>query len=128
MKRLASFSFTGSISSSAVRGEQPAVPLSRKRRMVRLYMTAILLLSLMFTMYVWQSTKMVEVKLRIHELSRKTDSLETNNAVIKADISKLQSISRIEKVAKGELGMVTPKRLLYLPMSIPSSLPSANKN
>lgn len=84
--------------------------------MVRLYMTAILLLSLMFILYIWQSTKMVEIRLRLQEIDRKIETLDTNNAVLRADISRLQSLSRIEKVAKTELGMVVPKRLCYIPM------------
>ncbi|MBF0499039.1 MAG: septum formation initiator family protein [Candidatus Riflebacteria bacterium] len=118
MKHLATFPIVNPVSTSTVRGDQYAVPLSRKRHMVRLYMTTILLLSLMFTMYVWQSTKMVEVKLRIQDLNKKSDSIEINNAVLKADISKLQSISRIEKVAKNDLGMVVPKRVLYVTMPV----------
>ncbi|MBF0408489.1 MAG: cell division protein FtsL [Candidatus Riflebacteria bacterium] len=89
----------------------------KKRRLIRLYMTAIILLSLMFTMYVWQSTKIVEVKWRLQELSKKTSGLESNIAVLKASISKLQSISRIEKLAREDLGMIFPKQLCFIPMS-----------
>ncbi len=98
------------------RGEEAPRQVSRRRQMVRLYLTAILLLSLMFTLYIWQSTKMVEVKLRIKSLETHIQGLETNNAVLRAEISKLQSISRIEKVAKSDLGMVVPKKLCYIPM------------
>ncbi|MBF0545257.1 MAG: cell division protein FtsL [Candidatus Riflebacteria bacterium] len=90
---------------------------SPRKKLIRLYMTAILLLSLMFTMYVWQSTKIVEIKWRLQELSKKISTLDTNNAVLKADISKLQSINRIEKLAKEDLGMVFPKQLCFIPMT-----------
>jgi len=81
-----------------------------------LYLTAMILLSLMFTLYVWQSTKIVEVKFRLQQLEKKADALETNNSVLKADISRLQSLSRIERVAKQDLGMVVPSRLCYVPI------------
>ena len=89
---------------------------NRRRRMLRLYMTAILLVSMMLTMYIWQQTKMVEIMLRIQTSERRIDSLETNNAVVRAEISKLQSISRIEMVARTELGMIPPRQVCYLPI------------
>lgn len=90
--------------------------ISRRRKIVRLYLTAMLLLSLMFTLYIWQSTKIIEIKFRIQEIGRRVEFLETNNAVQRAEMSTLQSLSRIEKVAKTELGMVVPKKLCYIPM------------
>ena len=88
----------------------------RQQRIVRLYLTAILLLAMMFTVYIWQSTKMVEIKLRLKQQSRHIDMLETNNGVLRAEISKLQSIARIEAVARQELGMVQPQKTCYVPM------------
>lgn len=89
---------------------------NRRRRMLRLYMTAILLVSMMLTMYIWQQTKMVEIRLRLQTSEKRIDSLETNNAVVRAEISKLQSISRIEMVARTELGMIPPRQICYLPI------------
>lgn len=88
----------------------------RKRRLIRLYLTAMILVSMMFTVYVWQTTKMVEIRLRNNDLDRRIESLTTENAVLRAEISKLQALSRIEKVARDDLGMVVPKRLCYIPM------------
>lgn len=93
---------------------------NRRRRMLRLYMTAILLVSMMLTMYIWQQTKMVEIRLRLQISEKRIDSLETNNAVVRAEISKLQSIARIEMVARTELGMIPPQRICYL--SLPDGL------
>jgi cell division protein FtsL len=89
---------------------------SRRRQIIRLYLTAILLLSAMLTVYIWQSTKMVEVKLRIKNVEKDINNLENANADLRAEISKLQSLSRIETVAKNELGMVIPRRLIYITM------------
>jgi len=75
-----------------------------------------LMLSLMFTLYIWQSTKIVEIKLRLGVLTKRVDYLETNNAVHRAEISTLQSLTRIERVAKNDLGMIVPKRMCYIQM------------
>ncbi len=71
---------------------------------------------MMFTVYIWQSTKMVEVKLRIKSVEKAIDNLENGNADLRAEISKLQSLTRIEAVAKKDLGMVEPRKLVYIIM------------
>ena len=70
----------------------------------------------MFTVYVWQSTKMVEVKLRIKSVENDINNLENANADLRGEISKLQSLARIESVAKNDLGMVEATRLVYITM------------
>lgn len=87
-----------------------------RRRIVRLYLTVMLLLSLMFTLYIWQSTKIVEIKMRLKEVTNRIDFLETDNAVQRAELSKFQSLTRIERVAKTDLGMVIPKKMCYIHM------------
>jgi cell division protein FtsL len=91
---------------------QPALQ-ARRRQLIRLYLTAIILLSMMFTLYVWQSTKMIEVKLRI---KKDISNIENGNSDLRAEISKLQSLNRIESVARNELGMIIPKNLIYIDM------------
>lgn len=94
---------------------QPTLAAKRKQ-IIRLYLTAILLLSMMFTLYVWQSTKMIEIKLRIKRSEKDISNLENGNSDLRAEISKLQSLTRIETVAKTELGMLVPQKLIYLSM------------
>lgn len=89
----------------------------KRRHLVRLYMMALLLLSMMFSVYVWQSTKTVEAKIRLQSLEKQINTLETNNDVLKAETSKLQSLSRIEKVARTQLGMIVPQKLCYIPVA-----------
>lgn len=104
-RRLLAFSRAGDPASRA-----------RRRRILRLYLTAMILLSLMLTLYIWQSTKIVEIKIHLKDLLARSESLETNCAVLRADVSKLQALSRIEAVAKNELGMVVPKKMCYIPV------------
>jgi len=97
--------------------EEPNPAAMRNRwHIIRLYLTAILLLGSMFTVYVWQSTKMVEIKLRIKAIEGDITALENANADLRGEISKLQSLARIESVAKAELGMVEATRLVYITM------------
>ena len=88
--------------------------IARRCHIIRLYLTAILLLSSMLTLYIWQSTKMVEIKLRLNNLNKTIKNLESSNEDIKADASKLGSIDRIAQKAKTELGMVEPGKPIYI--------------
>ena len=72
------------------------------------------MLSSMLTVYIWQSTKMVEIKLRIKNLGLAIESLESSNQDIKAEITKLHSVIKISEKAKTELGMVEPGKPLYI--------------
>ena len=88
--------------------------IARRRHIIRLYLTAILLLSAMFTLYIWQSTKMVEIKLSIKNLNKTIENLESSNEDIKAETTKLEAIDLIAQKAKSELGMVEPGKPLYI--------------
>lgn len=89
----------------------------KKRHIVRLYLTAVVLLSMMFTVYIWQSTKMVEIRLRIKSSEKQIRSIETSNGILRSEISRLHSIPRIEKIAK-EMGMIVPgeKNTIFIPL------------
>ncbi len=88
--------------------------IARRRHIIRLYLTAILLLSAMFTLYIWQSTTMVEIKLSIKNLNKTIENLESSNEDIKAETTKLEAIDLIAQKAKSELGMVEPGKPLYI--------------
>ena len=88
--------------------------IARRRHIIRLYLTAILLLSAMFTLYIWQSTKMVEIKLSIKNLNKTIENLESSNEDIKSETTKLEAIDLIAQKAKSELGMVEPDKPLYI--------------
>ncbi|EKD83266.1 MAG: hypothetical protein ACD_39C00782G0001 [uncultured bacterium] len=107
---------TASVTRNTDREELQPAASGQRWHIIRLYLTTILLLSAMFTVYVWQSTKMVEVKLRIKSVENDINNLENANADLRGEISKLQSLARIESVAKNDLGMVEPTRLVYITM------------
>lgn len=99
---------------AAAREDVTPEDVARRRHIIRLYITAILLLSSMLTVYIWQSTKMVEIKLRIKNLTSTREGLESSNEDIKAEITKLHSIIKISERAKTELGMVEPGKPIYI--------------
>lgn len=115
-KILLNSSASDNVSRNAAREDFSPAEAIRRRQMIRLYLTFILLLSMMFTVYLWQSTKMVEVKLRIKGVEKDIENLENGNADLRAEISKLQSLARIETVAKKDLGMIEPRKLVYIVM------------
>ncbi len=86
----------------------------RRSKLIRLYITAIILLSMMFTVYVWQSTKMIEIKLRINRMEKDITNRENSNIDLRSEIIKLQSLTRIEEIAKNELGMIFPENHMYI--------------
>lgn len=96
------------------RHEMSPEDLARRNHLIRLYITAIVLLSMMFTVYVWQSTKMIEIKLRNNRLERQIESINNNNADLRSEIVKLHSLSRIEKIAKEELGLIFPEQQIFI--------------
>ncbi|HHY35725.1 MAG TPA: hypothetical protein GX510_08900 [Firmicutes bacterium] len=92
-----------------------AVP-ARARRRVRttglpmeavgiLYLIAAVLFGLML---VWQPANLANLAHRARELERQVETLKVENHSLKAELSKLESLSYVEFVAKTKLGMVEP--------------------
>lgn len=92
----------------------------RRRKIIRLYLTAIILISSMLSYYIWQSSKMFEIKLRINAVERNIRQLENSNADLQIEISKLQALGRIENIAVTDLGMVQPQSSQQRFIIIPS--------
>ena len=92
----------------------------RHRKIIRLSITAVFLVSTMLSYYIWQSSKMFEIKLRINVVEKNIKALENSNADLKIEISKLQALRRIEQIAVNDLGMVSPKNAHERFIVIPS--------
>lgn len=99
----------------------PSDDVKRRRKIIRLYLTAIILISAMLSYYIWQSSKMFEIKLRINAVERTIKQLENTNADLQIEISKLQALERIEQIAVTDLGMVQPKGSQQRFIVIPSN-------
>lgn len=92
-----------------------AVP-ARARRRVRatgLPMEAIGILYLVVAVLfgltlVWQPANLANLAHRARELERRVEALKVENHSLKAELSKLESLSYVEFVAKTKLGMVEP--------------------
>ena len=96
----------------------PLDMVQKRRRILRLYLTAIFLVSAMLSYYIWQSSKMFEVKLRINSIEKDIKALENSNSDLRIEISKLQALGRIEEIATNDLGMRQPsaKQQLFIIM------------
>ncbi|MDD3001392.1 MAG: cell division protein FtsL [Candidatus Riflebacteria bacterium] len=96
----------------------PVDIVQKRRRILRLYLTAIFLVSAMLSYYIWQSSKMFEVKLRINSIEKDIKALENSNSDLRIEISKLQALGRIEEIATNDLGMRQPlaKQQLFIIM------------
>lgn len=88
---------------------KPSDEAKRRGKIIRLYLTAIILISAMLSYYIWQSSKMFEIKLRINTIERTIKKLENSNADLQIEISKLQALGRIENIAITDLGMIQPQ-------------------
>ena len=106
---------------------QPTDEVKRRRKIIRLYLTAIILISAMLSYYIWQSSKMFEIKLRINAVERTIKQLENSNADLRIEISKLQALGRIEQIAITDLGMVQPQGSQQRFIVIPSDWNKKNE-
>ncbi len=97
----------------------PMDAVKKRRRILRLYITAIFLVSAMLSYYIWQSSKMFEIKLRINSIEKDIKALENSNADLRIEISKLQALGRIEEIATKDLGMRQPETAQQLFIAIP---------
>lgn len=59
-------------------------------------------------MLVWQPASLANLAHRARELERQVEALKVENHNLKAELSKLESLSYVETVAKTKLGMVEP--------------------
>lgn len=107
---------TSGISRSSDKESNSPTFARQRWQIIRLYLTAMLLLSAMLTVYVWQSTKMIEVKLRIKGQEKYMSEVEDRNADLRTEISGLQSLNRIESFAKNNLGMIETEDRIYISM------------
>lgn len=96
------------------RDEVSPEDIARRKRIIRLYLTAILLLSSMLTLYIWLYTKMFEHKLTIKNLTKTIENLESSNQEIRAKQTESGAIDKISERAKNELGMVEPGKPIYI--------------
>lgn len=60
--------------------------------------------------YVWQCVQVEKMSYQIGHIERDTHYLENENRYLKVRLNKLTALKRIEKIAREELGLVSPSR------------------
>ncbi|MBE3520280.1 MAG: septum formation initiator family protein [Firmicutes bacterium] len=73
-----------------------------------LYLVVAVLFGLML---VWQPANLANLAHRARELERQVEALKVENHSLKAELSRLESLSYVESVAKTKLGMVEPPQV-----------------
>ena len=87
--------------------------IARRKRIIRLYFTAIILLICMLSYYIALCTKAVEIKSKIKEHSKTIENLESSNQEQKARQTEVGAIDKISEEAK-KLGMVEPGKPYFI--------------
>ncbi|HTC19239.1 MAG TPA: cell division protein FtsL [bacterium] len=69
----------------------------------------VLVLSLFLFFYVWQHMQVVKLSYEVQSLKTQKQQLTNQYYYLKYRMHEVNSLSRVEKVAREQLGMVTPK-------------------
>ncbi len=80
-----------------------------KRRDFRGTLGGVLALSLFLFFYVWQHMQAVKLGYEVQELKMEKQELTNQYYYLKFQMYDVNSLTRVEKVARDQLGMVTPR-------------------
>lgn len=91
---------------------------SSKRRLLTSKQTLILLLlivvTLLLLLYSWQSWQMVHLSSKLIEAEEKAKQLEEERMILQFKVNQAFSLERIERLAKGKLGMIEPPEIKWI--------------
>lgn len=82
--------------------------LGRRADLFPYLMVVMVLLTLVSIFHVWSRVKVIDMNLRVAELSREIKAQEQEQNRLKLEVASLKTPARIEMLAKGELGMALP--------------------
>lgn len=69
----------------------------------------LVVLSVFLLFYVWQHTQVVKLGYEVESLRKERQDLVNEYYFLKYRINDVKSLSRVERIAREELGMVTPR-------------------
>ena len=73
------------------------------------YLTVVMvLLTLVSIFHVWSRVEVIDMNLKIGELSRQFRDAQQENKRLRVEVASLKAPARIEALAKGDLGMALP--------------------
>jgi cell division protein FtsL len=76
--------------------------------MFRFLMVCMVLLTVVSVFHVWSRFKLIDLNLEISDLNRQLKEAEQEQKRLKLEVASLKTPSRIETIAKEELGMALP--------------------
>lgn len=76
--------------------------------MFRFLMICMMLLTVVSVFHVWSRFKLIDLNLEISEANRQLKESEQEQKRLKLEVASLRTPSRIETIAKDELGMALP--------------------
>lgn len=80
-----------------------------KRKDFKGTLWGVMILSLFLFFYVWQHMQAVKLSYEVQELKAQKQQLTNQYYYLKYKINDVNSLVRVESIARGELGMVTPR-------------------
>lgn len=80
-----------------------------KRRDVRGTTWGVLAVSAVLFFYVWQHMQVVKIGYEVEALRKERQDLTNQYYYLKYRLNEVKGLSRVEEIARGQLGMVTPK-------------------
>ncbi len=76
---------------------------------VSFYLQIFLVSLVILLFYVWQSVQSVKMNYQISRLEKKIQFFKNNNKYLNVRLDELTALSRVEKIARKELGLISPK-------------------
>lgn len=76
--------------------------------MFRFLMVCMLLLTAVSVFHVWSRFKLIDLNLEVADINRQLKEAEQEQKRLKLEVASLKTPSRIEMIAKDELGMALP--------------------
>ena len=76
---------------------------------VSAYLQIFLVSLVILLFYVWQSVQSVKMNYQISRLEKEIQFFKNNNKYLNVRLDELTALSRVEKIARKKLGLISPK-------------------
>jgi cell division protein FtsL len=95
----------GSAAAQADEAPRGNRPVTRRRRSPFNVILAMVIVSLLIVLYVWNKITVNRLAVELNDLQMQYQKIESANEVLRADINRKSSLDRIGKIATEQLGM-----------------------
>lgn len=87
---------------------------NKNKNIVVTFAIALILIATLFAFQIFQVVTITHLSYQTEDLESKLNSLEKSNEKLELEVTKKISLSKIEKIAKNDLGMVEAKEIKYV--------------